>query len=247
MKYLALIRAIALIHQHQRPLKTRKYRGKDRPFIEVTISDIAAANELAAEVLGRTLDELPPQTRRFLLDLDVMVTEACETREVDRTALRFTARQIREHTGWGATQVKVHLRRLTDMEYLLVYRASRGQGFVYELLYEGEGQQGELFVIGLIDVKSIKKRHCHPERSEFEAKWADQNPKRSPPGRPEVGGVSGGCRTPENGKKANGDGCSEAEGEENRKNALIGAKKAAPLSLAMDHSRSEEKSSEKPF
>ena len=35
-------------------------------YIEVELTDIALANELAHEVLGRSLDELPPQTRRVL-------------------------------------------------------------------------------------------------------------------------------------------------------------------------------------
>ena len=245
LKYLALIRAIALIHQHQRPLKIRKYRGKDRPYVEVSIADISAANELAAEVLGRTLDELPPQTRRFLLDLDAMVTGICEARGVGREALRFTARQIREHAGWGATQVKVHVKRLVEMEYLLVYHAPRGQGFVYELLYEGEGRQGEPFVIGLIDVERIKKQHYDEQRSEFAPDWAESKPKRSARGRPEVGGVSGGCRTPENDEKVNGDRHSDGEEGGEPENARIGSQKKASSYCQPDRSRSEGEDSEK--
>ena len=67
MKYLTLIRAIALLHQHQRPRKTVEHRGRTLEYIEVTLDDIAVANRLAHEVLGRSLDELPPQTRRLLL------------------------------------------------------------------------------------------------------------------------------------------------------------------------------------
>ena len=67
MKYLTLIRAIALLHQHQRPRKTVEHRGRAVEYIEVTLDDIAMANRLAHEVLGRSLDELPPQTRRLLL------------------------------------------------------------------------------------------------------------------------------------------------------------------------------------
>ena len=62
-KYLTLIDAIALLHQHQR--ETRTLPNGQR-FIEVTLDDIALANELAPEILGRSLDELPPQTRRLL-------------------------------------------------------------------------------------------------------------------------------------------------------------------------------------
>ena len=62
-KYLTLIDAIALLHQHQRPIKSIERDDLIR-YIEVTLDDIAAANRLAHEVLGRTLDELPPQTRQ---------------------------------------------------------------------------------------------------------------------------------------------------------------------------------------
>jgi DNA primase len=64
-KYLTLIDAIALLHQYQRPLKKDKHLGHVTEYIEVTLDDIAIANELAHEVLGKTLDELPPQTRKL--------------------------------------------------------------------------------------------------------------------------------------------------------------------------------------
>jgi DNA primase len=65
-KYLALIRCIALLHQYQRPVKTITHDGQSLAYIEVTRDDIAAANRLAHDVLGRSLDDLPPQTRRLL-------------------------------------------------------------------------------------------------------------------------------------------------------------------------------------
>src|SRR5271167_4328661 len=65
-KYLTLIDTIALLHQHQRVLRTANYGDRQVRYIEVTLEDIALANRLAHEVLGRTLDELPPQTRRLL-------------------------------------------------------------------------------------------------------------------------------------------------------------------------------------
>ena len=42
------------------------------------LDDIAVANRLACEVLGRSVDELPPQTRRLLGLVDEMVTAACQ-------------------------------------------------------------------------------------------------------------------------------------------------------------------------
>ena len=39
---------------------------------------------------------------------------------------------------------------------MLVHRGGRGQIFVYELLYEGQGQDGRPFVIGLVDDELLR-------------------------------------------------------------------------------------------
>ena len=109
VKYLTLIRAIALLHQYQRPVKTATRNGKTVEYIEVTLDDIATANRLAHEVLGRSLDELPPQTRRLLLLIDEMVAKQCEQLKMERTDYRFSRREVRQYTGWGDTQLRVHL------------------------------------------------------------------------------------------------------------------------------------------
>jgi len=63
VKYLTLIRAVTLLHQHQRPRRAATGPdGRQVGYIEVTVDDVALANRLAHEVLGRSLDELPPQT-----------------------------------------------------------------------------------------------------------------------------------------------------------------------------------------
>jgi hypothetical protein len=99
--------------------------------------------------LGRTLDELPPQTRRLLEMVHGWAGTECARLAVQRTELRFTRRQVRALTGWGDTQLKVHLARLAELEYLLVHRVKTGQGFEYELLYDGEGAAGARFLMGL--------------------------------------------------------------------------------------------------
>jgi len=77
MKYLTLMPSIALLNQYQRCKKTTLHHGKPVEYIEVTVEDIGMANRLAHEVLGRSLDELPPPTRRLLLIVDEMVTKEC--------------------------------------------------------------------------------------------------------------------------------------------------------------------------
>jgi DNA primase len=139
-KYLTLIDAIALLHQHQREHHMVTRHGRTLTYVEVTPEDIAVANRLAAEVLARSLDELPPQTRRFLTVLDHWVAGQCAAHRLARSSFRFTAREAREAVGLGATQVKLHLHRLVELEYVLLHRAPRGQGVAYELALESDGE-----------------------------------------------------------------------------------------------------------
>jgi hypothetical protein len=147
VKYLTLIRAVALLHQYQRPVK-RVTRGElVVEYIEATLEDVAVANELSGEVLGRSLDELPPQTRRLLS---------------------------------------------------LVHRGGRGQSFVYELLYDGKGEDGRPFMPGLIDAGSLARTDALDDASldgrVYDPEKSGVMAEKSGPGRPQVGGVSGGGR-----------------------------------------------------
>ncbi len=158
LKYLCLIDTIALIHQHQREVKTGVIRGRRIDYIEAQISDVEIANRLASEVLGRTLDELPPQTRRLLLLIEQMVKAECEANKIERQQYRFSRRDVREQTGVGNTQLRLHLDRLVEMEYLLVHRGRRGQSFVYELIYDGEGKAGQRFVLGFLFARYLTQQ-----------------------------------------------------------------------------------------
>jgi hypothetical protein len=156
-KYLALIRAIALLHQHQRDVTCAVTAdGEIVEYVEATLADIEAANALSAEVLGRTLDELPPQTRALLSIISAHVNAACARADMRQSDYRFTRRDVREASGWGLTQLRVHLSRLQELEYLIPHRGMRGASFVYELAYEGEGDDGAAFMMGLIDIDSLR-------------------------------------------------------------------------------------------
>ena len=152
MKYLTLIRAIALLHQYQRTKRSITHQKRNLEYIEVERSDVALANTLAHDVLGRSLDELPPQTRRLLDLIDEMVTDRCRELDMSRSDFRFTRRELREHTRWGHSQLALHLKRLEEMEYLIVHQGGRGQRIVYELLYDGQGGDGRPFLPCLIDL-----------------------------------------------------------------------------------------------
>ena len=155
MKYLTLIQSIALLHQYQRPIKTIEHKGKPLDYVEVTLDDIAMANRLAHEVLGRTLDELPPQTRKLLHLVDEMATYQCAQQVLKLKDYRFSRRELREYTNWGDTQLKVHLQRLVEMEFVHAHRGAHAQALVYELVYHGEGEDGGRFLVGLLDVEKL--------------------------------------------------------------------------------------------
>ena len=187
MKYLTLIRSIALLHQYQRPVKTATHNGKTVEYIEVTLDDIAAANHLAHEVLGRSLDELPPQTRRLLLLIHEMVTKQCEQLKMERGDLLFSRRDVRQYTGWGDTQLRVHLRRLEELEYLLAHRGGRGQSFVYELVFERGGEDDQPTLPGLIDVEKLRNHGYEEKNAGYERQFAGSK-------RPQNGGIAWGAR-----------------------------------------------------
>jgi DNA primase catalytic core len=173
MKYLWMIKAIALLHQYQRPRKRNEKlelvaAGKE--YIEVMIEDIEVANMLANEVLGRSLDELSPQTRRLLLLLDAMVKEGCEVFKMRRSDFRFTRKDVRKFTHWSDFQVHTHLSRLVSLEYVAIRRGAQGSGFGYELVYDGKVQDGRPFLLGLIDVEELRKEQACTELAEREEK-----------------------------------------------------------------------------
>jgi DNA primase catalytic core len=172
-KYLTLIDTIALLHQVQREVKTVHHNGEALDYIEATLADIEAANALVHEVLGRSLDELPPVTRRVL----EAIAAAVKAKPVPRESVRFSRREVREWTGQGDTPLRKHLERLVELEYLLTHRGQRGQSFEYELVYDGNGS-GACHLAGLIDVATI--RSSPPTEGRFAPSTLPQNAPNAP-------------------------------------------------------------------
>ena len=154
-KYLGLIDVVALLYQYQREIKRETWEGETIEYIEVTLEDIATANKLSHEVLGRSLDELPPQTRRLLELINEMVAEECQQQNIKQSDYRLVAKRFATKAAGQTFQVKKHMHRLEEMEYVLIHRGKRGQSYEYELLYQGEGESGNTFLMGLIDTKKL--------------------------------------------------------------------------------------------
>jgi DNA primase len=216
MKYLVLIQAIALLHQHQRPVKSIEKGGQRIEYVEVARGDIDLAARLLETVIGRSLDELAPQTRRLLEEIRAYVLEVAARDGRKPDEIGFTRREVRDRGGWGDTQLKVHLGRLEELEYVVAFRPRGGGRTLYELLWSGEGEAGERFVLGLGGADAAVESRAAPattattpparlarkppatgaidgydaERSAPARPWSD-------PGRPPVGPWSAGGRAPE--------------------------------------------------
>ncbi len=167
VKYLTLIQSVALLHQYQREVKTIEIEGKSIEYIEVIPRDIQIANQLSNYVLGRSIDELAPQTRRLLLAMFELIRTECQVQQMELVEYRFTRRFLRERLKWGATQLRIHLDRLVEMEYVLIHIAGRGKVTQYELLFDGRGREGELTLCGLIDPSTlVDPQSRSPERED---------------------------------------------------------------------------------
>jgi hypothetical protein len=152
---MTLIDAVALLHQHQRRPKSRSISGKTVEYIEVTRSDIALANMILSALVGSSIDDLPTQTRRLLMQLWEYVDREAEKHGVLQEEVRFTRRQLRESLAWSQTQLKLHLDRLAQYEYVHVH-SGPGRTLQYQLRFDGRGREGEPTLYGLSDPSSLE-------------------------------------------------------------------------------------------
>ena len=119
---LAVAASIALLHQRQRTITTRRKDGKLVRCIASTREDFIAA-------------DLPPRTAQLLAQLCNMVDQLVAVRGGERSPVYFDRCQVREWVGggFGATQVYERLRQLRQLGYVIVRAGGPGKRLVYEL------------------------------------------------------------------------------------------------------------------
>ena len=153
-KYLNLIKAVAFLRQMQ---KAVKMSPQGREYVEVDADDIRLANDLATEILGKSLDELSAPGRNLLLQIEAMVEarlkdrkpKAGDEHDSPRCGGNFTRREVREFTGWANARVHRYLKELCDFEYVLMDTGRNGVTCRYRLAWDGQGKDGSRFVPGL--------------------------------------------------------------------------------------------------
>ena len=147
-QYLDLIETIAFLRQQTKLVKSADSVTNGFQYIEVEKDDIRLANEIFTQALGLSIDELKPATRMLLRQ----IVEHCQKGD-ERL---FTRRQIREACNWESVALHRHLKALEDLDYICLTAPSiNGQRHQYELLYDGQTEPADKFVIGLKNVDSL--------------------------------------------------------------------------------------------
>ena len=155
-KFLGLVNAVALLRQMQKTVKEEEAGG----YIEVDEEDVRTAYRIAKEIFGHRLEELPRVSLDLLILLEQMVLKMSEAGGCGRDDVRFTRRQVREFTGWAAIRVDRYLKRLIELEYVLVQRAAWNRHDC-RLAYAGEGRDGAPFLMGMRWLANETKNSPH--------------------------------------------------------------------------------------
>ena len=102
---------------------------------------------------------------------------------IPSSEVRFTRRELRERTGIGHTQTKLHLRRLEEMEYLRRHREKRT--FLFSIAYDADRSARNAIGRGSVGPRS----EADPARADTE----DAEGKNAPEiiGRPDPAHVKG--------------------------------------------------------
>lgn len=143
-KYLMLIKAVAFLHQKQRPIRELQHGESLVRYIEVTREDIRLANDLAAPVLGQSADELTAPARALLGHIHTLVKAQSEAENIAPADYVFTRKTVRDAVGWSEWQVRMHLGELEALEYVRVRQGTWGKEYSYQLLADPDAASVQL-------------------------------------------------------------------------------------------------------
>jgi hypothetical protein len=111
--------------------------------------------------------------------IDDHVNQRSQEEKKPRALIRVTQRELREAFTWSDFSIRKHLARLVELEYVLVHRTGQGNQRQYELVYDGQGREGEKFLLGLVETGQLKQTPS----SEGNERLAVQNEPHSSPQR----------------------------------------------------------------
>jgi predicted transcriptional regulator len=153
--YLLAIEAITFYHQYQRE---KKADANGEMYIEVTIEDIAAANELLKDVLLRKSDELSGSCRDYLQHINEYLQQNQQT--------KFTNREIRKQLKLEPTQQKRFTKTLLESYYIKRTQGSKARGYEYEIVSPDEYNQLQSKINNVLAENLEKiKQHSTPKET----------------------------------------------------------------------------------
>ncbi len=120
--YLAFIETITFYHQFQREIKHDQDGAK---YIETTLDDIEAANQLLKDVLLAKSDELTNACRSFL--------ESIKAKLEQEKRGSFYKHEVREWMRINPHNLKYYLFQLLQYGYVKIVNGNKYKGYEYEL------------------------------------------------------------------------------------------------------------------
>jgi len=127
--YLAFIEAVTFYHQYQRERKIdRNPDGSGQAgeeYIETTLEDIAAANQLMKEVLLRKSDPLTGACRNYFEWLKTWMKKEKKT--------SFTNKEVRQAIRIHPSNQKRYMLQLQDYDYVDKIKGGKGQVHHYQI------------------------------------------------------------------------------------------------------------------
>ncbi len=120
--YLQFIEVVTFYHQHQRELKADE---NGEAYIESTLEDVEAANQLLKEILIRKSDELNGACRKYLEQIKAYL-------EVENKKT-FTNREIRKKLRINHSNQKRWTLHLESNYYIKREKGNKNQGYHYQV------------------------------------------------------------------------------------------------------------------
>lgn len=135
-RFVDLIACVCFLRQYQKEVKMHQdpVTGEGFEFIECDEEDYRVAYRIMVGSVLSSLTELSASDRELYESLRKMAKELGKKNGLKVGEVSFSQRDIREHTGYGQSWIKQHLRRLTEYEYVLRLKGGRrGERCAYSL------------------------------------------------------------------------------------------------------------------
>lgn len=162
-KILSLCEAITFEHQAQRERVTID----GVVHIRTHLIDVALLYFKVKRIFPSTLDDLPPQGRKFFQSVLGYMREIAERDNIDLMAVEVYRKHTAERTGKAPQRVAELMALLERYEYFLSTRDR--QGLRYRLQFRPDDEGNVSSKLSLPPLSEIKRRAPKKERDEYEA------------------------------------------------------------------------------